>query len=78
MSNYKNSYLKLALDINDNIEVIIEEPKVNRYINDSRYIISRYQKIWYNLNYNQVLSCYLSLIYCIYDDILNDDLFSDK
>ncbi len=67
--NYIDSYLQLAIEINNNIDKIIEYPSVNRYIDQSGNIIERYQTLWNDLNYNQVLSCYLSLLCYCYKNI---------
>jgi hypothetical protein len=61
-----NNYFYLAINIYSNLENIIKIPEINNMINNSEDIIHKYSMIWSELDYNQVISCYIALLYCIY------------
>ncbi len=62
-------YINLAVNINNNLDDILKLSHIKNIIDNSENIIHRYSIIWSELNYKQVVSCYIALLYYIYNNM---------
>ena len=64
-----NEFLRVSQHIKQNLEEFMQNPIIKNIIDNSEDIIDKYSEIWYDLDYHEVISCYLALL-CLYYKLL--------
>jgi hypothetical protein len=60
-----NEFLRISQHIKQNLEQIMKNPNIKNIIDNSENIINKYSEIWSDLDYHEVISCYIALL-CLY------------
>ena len=60
-----NNFIYLAIEINNNYDYITKLEHIKKIIDESELMINKYSLIWNGLNYQEVVSCYIALVYYI-------------
>jgi hypothetical protein len=61
-----NHFLRMSQHIKQNLEHIMQNPDIKKIIDNSQDIINKYSEIWPDLDYHEVISCYIALLYLYY------------
>ena len=60
-----NNFFYLAIEINNNYDYIIGLEHIKKIIDESELMIEKYSLMWNELSYQEVISCYIALVYYI-------------
>ena len=60
-----DDFLRMSQHIKQNLEHIMQNPDIKKIIDNSEDIINKYSEIWSDLDYHEVISCYIALL-CLY------------
>jgi hypothetical protein len=64
-----NEFLRISQYIKQNLEHFMNNSYIKNIINNSENIIDKYSEIWPDLDYHEVISCYIALL-CLYYKLL--------
>ncbi len=60
-----NEFLRISQYIKQNLEYFMHNLYFKNIIDNSENIIDKYSEIWPDLDYHEVISCYIALL-CLY------------
>jgi uncharacterized protein YjgD (DUF1641 family) len=61
-----SEFLRVSQHIKQNLEQFMQNPIIKNLVDNSEDIINKYSEIWPELDYHEVISCYIALIFIYY------------
>ena len=58
-------FFRISQYIKQNLEQFMQNPDIKKIIDNSEDIINKYSEMWTELDYHEVISCYIALL-CLY------------